>query len=620
MRKKWKENRSKLKINANHVILLGAALLLLMIFILGKMDEKTTESLMKEAFIILFICGYILLALVYFISKNITLRQHQRELLEMNGKLQEKIRILDSLESIFFSIFYVDLPKNRYESVFLAPWFPPNIETRGVYSEIVKELVEKTVVEEYRKNLKNVLEPDYIKKALNKEQLSEIKNSYYIDYQAIQRGEIKWRRLTVNVVDLDEEGNPKHLLILLQDVNEEKEKEHNYQVQILREARKAKHANEAKTEFLRRISHDIRTPINGIQGMVKMAQHCPNNKKKQEEYWGKVWTSSQFLLDLVNDVLDMSKLESGEIVLENRTFSLAEILEEVDLLLESQASQRKIQYITDGEEDTEMYLIGSPLHVRQILLNIGGNAIKYGKEGGYVKVKSRIIEREEDMVIYEFVCEDDGIGMSKEFQQKMFEPFVQEADDARTTYQGTGLGLSIVDKLVKKMKGTIEVISQKGLGTTFKITIPFEIDQAAEANDILCDEGVAYSLEGMKALLVEDNELNMEITEFMLKEQGMIVEKAWNGREAVKAFEKSEEGYFDVILMDVMMPVMNGMDAAREIRRLPRADVSSIPIIAITANAFSDDIEKSKEAGMNDHISKPIDEARLIDTMKKYGI
>lgn len=620
MRKKWKENRSKLKINANHVILLGAALLLLMIFILGKMDEKTTESLMKEAFIILFICGYILLALVYFISKNITLRQHQRELLEMNGKLQEKIRILDSLESIFFSIFYVDLPKNRYESVFLAPWFPQNIETRGVYSEIVKELVEKTVVEEYRKNLKNVLEPDYIKKALNKEQLSEIKNSYYIDYQAIQRGEIKWRRLTVNVVDLDEEGNPKHLLILLQDVNEEKEKEHNYQVQILREARKAKHANEAKTEFLRRISHDIRTPINGIQGMVKMAQHCPNNKKKQEEYWGKVWTSSQFLLDLVNDVLDMSKLESGEIVLENRTFSLAEILEEVDLLLESQASQRKIQYITDGEEDTEMYLIGSPLHVRQILLNIGGNAIKYGKEGGYVKVKSKIIEREEDMLIYEFVCEDDGIGMSKEFQQRMFEPFVQEADDARTTYQGTGLGLSIVDKLVKKMKGTIEVTSQKGLGTTFKITIPFEIDQAAEANDILCDEGAAYSLEGMKALLVEDNELNMEITEFMLKEQGMIVEKAWNGREAVKAFEKSEEGYFDVILMDVMMPVMNGMDAAREIRRLPRADASSIPIIAITANAFSDDIEKSKEAGMNDHISKPIDEARLIDTMKKYGI
>lgn len=620
MRKKWKENRSKLKINANHVILLGAVLLLLMVFILGKMDEKTTESLMKEAFIILFICGYILLALVYFISKNITLRQHQRELLEMNGKLQEKIRILDSLESIFFSIFYVDLPKNRYESVFLAPWFPQNIETRGVYSEIVKELVEKTVVEEYRKSLKSVLEPDYIKKALNKEQLSEIKNSYYIDYQAIQRGKIKWRRLTVNVVDLDEEGNPKHLLILLQDVNEEKEKEHKYQVQILREARKAKHANEAKTEFLRRISHDIRTPINGIQGMVKMAQHCPNNKKKQEEYWGKVWTSSQFLLDLVNDVLDMSKLESGEIVLENRTFSLAEILEEVDLLLESQASQRKIQYITDGEEDTEMYLIGSPLHVRQILLNIGGNAIKYGKEGGYVKVKSKIIEREEDMVIYEFICEDDGIGMSKEFQQKMFEPFVQEADDARTTYQGTGLGLSIVDKLVKKMKGTIEVISQKGLGTTFKITIPFEIDQAAEANDTLCDEGATYSLEGMKALLVEDNELNMEITEFMLKEQGMIVEKAWNGREAVKAFEKSEDGYFDVILMDVMMPVMNGMDAAREIRRLPRADASSIPIIAITANAFSDDIEKSKEAGMNDHISKPIDEARLSDTMKKYGI
>lgn len=618
MQKKWKDNISKLKINANHVILVGAALLLLMIFILGKMDEKTTESLMKEVFVILFICGYILLALVYFISKNITLRQHQRELLEMNGKLQEKIRILDSLESIFFSIFYVDLPKNRYESVFLAPWFPQNIESRGVYSEIVEELVEKTVVEEYRKNLKNVLEPDYIKKALNKEQLSEIKNSYYIDYQAIQKGEIKWRRLTVNVVDLDEEGNPKHLLILLQDVNEEKEKEHKYQVQILREARKAKHANEAKTEFLRRISHDIRTPINGIQGMVKMAQHCPNNKKKQEEYWGKVWTSSQFLLDLVNDVLDMSKLESGEIVLENRTFSLAEILEEVDLLLESQASQRKIQYITDGEEDTEMYLIGSPLHVRQILLNIGGNAIKYGKEGGYVKVKSKIIDREEDMVIYEFICEDDGIGMSKEFQQKMFEPFVQEADDARTTYQGTGLGLSIVDKLVKKMKGTIEVISQKGLGTTFKITIPFEIDQAAEANDIFCNEEKAYSLEGMKALLVEDNELNMEITEFMLKEQGMIVEKAWNGKEAVRAFEESKDGYFDVILMDIMMPVMNGMDAAREIRRLSRADAANIPIIAITANAFSDDIEKSKEAGMNDHISKPIDEARLIDTMKKY--
>lgn len=391
------------------------------------------------------------------------------------------------------------------------------------------------------------------------------------------------------------------------------------EMKLLEAVQKAQQANNAKTEFLRRISHDIRTPINGIQGMLKMAESCPEDIDKQEMIRNKIMKSSNFLLDLVNDVLDMSKLETDEIKLESKPFSLIDILQEVDELLELQAAERGINFNVYNGECKVQHLIGSPLHVRQILLNIGSNAVKYGRAGGCINVRINMLSATEDTVVYEFMCADDGIGMSEEFQKHMFEPFMQEADGARTKYQGTGLGLAIVKKLVEKMNGTIEVASKKNIGTTFKIAIPFFIDKDyIENDDAVQEKEENVSFEGINVLLVEDNEINMEISEFIMQELGAIVYKAWNGEEAVKAFEKSEVGFYDLILMDIMMPVMSGVDATRAIRKLDREDSKTVPIIAMTANAFSDDRKRNLEVGMNEHISKPIDEKKLIKAMSKY--
>ena len=398
---------------------------------------------------------------------------------------------------------------------------------------------------------------------------------------------------------------------------QEQEKDEKYKAELLRAAKKAEAANEAKTEFLQRMSHDIRTPINGICGMIDVADHYAEDMKKQTECRAKIKEASHLLLELINEVLDMSKLESDEVILEEIPFNLNSISEEILGVIEQMATEQNIRILWEEKEVTHWNLIGSPVHVKRILMNILSNAVKYNKENGYVYISCREIPSEQTaMTTLEFVCRDTGIGMTEAFQKRIFEPFAQEHAGSRTKFAGTGLGMPITKKLVEKMGGTISFESKEGTGTTFVIRIPFRIDTDRK-DRTETEEKTETSIQGLHVLLTEDNELNMEIAEFVLQNEGAVVTKAWNGQKAVDIFRKSRPGEFDAILMDIMMPVMNGYEAAKMIRSLDREDAKVIPIIAMTANAFIEDRMRAKEAGMDEHIAKPVDRKLLVKVINE---
>ena len=398
---------------------------------------------------------------------------------------------------------------------------------------------------------------------------------------------------------------------------QEQEKDEKYKAELLIAAKKAEAANEAKTEFLQRMSHDIRTPINGICGLVNMADHYADNMEKQAECRAKIKEASNLLLELVNDVLDMSKLESGEVLMEEIPFNLSSISREVLVVIEQVAAEQNIKIVWEKKEITHRDLIGSPGYVKRVMMNILSNALKYNRENGYIYISCiEIPSKQPEMTTMEFICRDTGIGMTEEFQKHIFEPFAQEHAGSRTKFAGTGLGMPISKKLIEKMGGTITFESAEGIGTTFVIRVPFKIDLDVDIREEQADVS-EKSIKGLHILLAEDNELNMEIAEFVLQNEGAEVSKAWNGEETVELFRKSESGEFDAILMDIMMPVMNGYEATKMIRSLDREDAKVIPIIAMTANAFTEDRLRAKEAGMNEHIAKPFDVKLLVKIIHK---
>ena len=391
----------------------------------------------------------------------------------------------------------------------------------------------------------------------------------------------------------------------------EQEKEKMHQEELLRAAKKAEAANIAKTEFLQRMSHDIRTPINGIIGMVEVGDHYSKDIEKQADCREKIRYASNTLLELVNEVLDMSKLESGEIVLEEVGFNIDQLSDETVVILEEVAKERNIQIVQEGRSITHPYLIGSPTHVKRVLMNVLSNAVKYNRDNGSIYISYKELESNKPgYSLFEFTCRDTGIGMSKEFQDKIFEPFAQEHMGNRSKYVGTGLGMPIAKSLVEKMGGTIEFTSQEGVGSQFVIRIPFKIDEEHKTEAV--KEATSASIEGLSVLLVEDNELNMEIAKFIIENEGANVTCATNGKEAVNIYKKSPE-FFDIILMDIMMPEMDGYEATKVIRSLD----SKIPIVAMTANAFTEDKIKAKKSGMNAHVAKPLDRDTLVQVVAK---
>jgi len=397
----------------------------------------------------------------------------------------------------------------------------------------------------------------------------------------------------------------------------EREREQEYQRNLLKAAEKAEAANQAKTEFLQRMSHDIRTPINGIRGMVDVGDYYYDDLKKQSECRNKIREASNILLELVNEVLDMSKLESGEIFLEEKPFNIDEVIQEVCDVVDQLAKERKIQVDMDLGQIQHMNLVGSAMHLKRLLMNVLSNAVKYNKDHGSIHLSCHELPSDQmETAAFEFISEDSGIGMSEDFQKHIYEPFTQEKKGGASKFGGTGLGMPITKKLVEKMGGNITFESESGIGTTFTITIPFKINAEVEQCEDT-QELSLHALDGFHILLVEDNELNMEIAEFSLQNAGAKITKAWNGQEAVEIFQASSIGDFDVILMDVMMPVMDGYEATKNIRSLSREDAKTIPIIAMTANAFSEDKIKAEEAGMNEHIAKPINMKLLLRIVSK---
>lgn len=394
------------------------------------------------------------------------------------------------------------------------------------------------------------------------------------------------------------------------------QQERDYGDKLAKAAREASSANSAKTEFLRRMSHDLRTPINGIRGMVEVGDANADDLQKQTECRSKIWTASGLLLDLANEALDMSRLESGQVDLNLVPINLVALNCEVRDILERQAEERLVTIISDQQTLNHPYARVSVTHLKRLLLNIAGNAVKYNRQGGYVRLVCREVEPAHGVPVYEYTIADNGIGMSEEFQQHLYEPFCREEQQVEGASSGTGLGAPIAKQLVELMGGTMNFTSVLGQGTTFTIRLPFEkCDRSEIPQAVRVDAGDGDALQGLRVLLVEDNDLNAEIAQFTLSRAGAVVTHAKDGESAVEAFAASAPHECDVVLMDIMMPGIDGLEATRRIRALDREDAATTPIIAVSANAFADDRRLSREAGMDAHLSKPVSSQELVEAL-----
>ena len=529
----------------------------------------------------------------------------ERETLEQS---QKRLRIINALSTAYSAIMLVQLEEKTVEVYCCSHGSYENYKS-ALTADAQLAQVQQFAAPVYQETLSAFIDITTLPQRLQ--------GHDFISYtwQTVQGS---WMMTIIVPQRRDDAGRIVAVLIANRDVTEEKQREQEAQRKLEKTAEDARRANAAKTDFLRRMSHDVRTPINGIQGMVEISRHCVGDEARQEECRQKILDASGFLLELVNNVLDMNKLESGEIQLEEVPFDLCSLVRDTNDIIAIQARECGVALQDQGVDAAHTHLLGSPVHLRQVLQNIASNAVKYTPEGGTVVLHCRELAAENGVADLEFTCADTGIGMSEEFQARAFEPFAQEDANARTAYSGTGLGLAITHELVERMGGTITFKSARGKGTTFTICLPLRIDAAASAPRPEKAAAQPGSVQGARVLLVEDNDLNMEIAQFVLESNGAVVTQAWNGREAVDLFAASSPGSFDVILMDVMMPVMGGLEAARTIRAMQRPDAATVPIFAMTANAFQDDIRRSRAAGMNEHLTKPLDAKALLAAIARY--
>ena len=448
-----------------------------------------------------------------------------------------------------------------------------------------------------------------------------------VEYCVVEENDsIRWVQKTVlmtQTVVLDEvtftEVPVVRAIVLLQDTTHMHAREEQEHARLQAAFDEMQTANRAKTNFLSRMSHDIRTPLNGIIGLLKIDEDHFDDRELVLENHKKMNIAAGHLLSLINDVLQMSKLEEGNIVLTHDYISLGELTHDIVSIIIERAVEAGVEldYEKGKSEIPYPYIYGSPLHLRQIFLNIYGNCIKYNRPGGKVTTVVEALGDRDGTCTYRWTISDTGIGMSQEFLEHIFDPFAQEKNDARSYYQGTGLGMTIVKGLIDQMQGTIEVTSKEGVGSTFVITIPFKIAPPPEQMPVQKTEEAA-DIHGLKLLLAEDNELNAEIAEMLLRDNGAEVTVVRDGQQALECFRESAPGTFDAILMDVMMPVMDGLSATRAIRSIPRTDAKKIPIIAMTANAFEEDAKRCLAAGMNAHLAKPFQVEQVISIIAQY--
>ena len=546
--------------------------------------------------------------------------QLKQSILENSGGYVDAL--LDSAQAAYS----VDLTNDRLEQVFLAPnwgFAEPDMQPPCSYTAFCRKhagSITEATLESYRL-------ADSSEKLLAR--FKGGANEVTIEFcETRSDGKLQWLQKVVLMSrdsqyrsDTQDELPIMRGIVLIKNTSAFHEQEQAEKRRLEQALRTADSESKAKTEFMNRMSHDFRTPINGILGMLSIISASNQDPAKTRQCLDKIKLSAKHLLDLVNDVLDMNKLSSGQAVLEQDEFDLLELADDVEALVSAQMLESGISHERYRENVQHAQLIGSDLRLRQIMLNLLSNAIKYNKPGGRVDTYITELSRNGDTALFEFKIVDTGIGMSQEFvSEHLFKPFTQEQNGARTRYRGTGLGMSIVKTLVDAMGGTISVQSTPDVGTEITFTLSFKVNDSAapRPENAAPAPQAAISLSGKRVLLVEDNDLNMEIAEFYLDTAGAAVIKAWNGKEAVKMFADSKPGTISLILMDLMMPVMDGYEATRAIRELDRPDASTVPIIAMTANAFDEDRKKSKAAGMNAHLAKPLDMQALLSAAGRF--
>ena len=532
-------------------------------------------------------------------------KQLQRALDE--AKLSNEI--IEAIAKSYQYISRIDISKNWFEEISNRAVENMNYKKSGEVTSGNRNACKKFVAEEYQEAFLKFADITTLPVRMKNEE------TIVMEYQMKDGNRHKLRFIEKK---RDKDGNLTHVLCAICSISDVKKKEQ----ELLQQVAEARKDAALKSRFLSNMSHDIRTPINGIIGMTELADRYPDNLEIQKKCREKLVESARHLVSMVNDILDMNKLETEQFVENDIPFNLAAVLNRVNTDQQMQAGKKKIDYVVDWKKSelNHMYLMGNPVYIEKLLTVITDNAVKFTKPGGNVSVWCREISEDDERAFYEFGCSDNGIGMSEEFAGHAFEMFSQENKTSRTQYEGTGLGLAIAKKITERLGGTIEIKSKKNCGTTVTMTIPFKtgVQNLMQYTENVNTESTEdIPLEGLHALIAEDNELNLEIAKLMLEEKGICVECAADGKEAVAKFEESEPGYYDVIFMDIMMPYMNGWDATRKIRTLQRPDADKIPIIAMSANAFAEDIINSHISGMNWHLTKPVDADKMMTALKE---
>lgn len=517
--------------------------------------------------------------------------------------------IIEAIARSYQYISRIDISKDWFEEISNRAAENMNYKKSGEVSSENRNTCKMFVAEEYQEAFLKFTDITTLPVRMKNEE------TIVMEYQ-MKDG--NWHKLRFIEKKRDKDGNLTHVLCAIRSISDVKKKEQ----ELLQQVAEARKDAALKSRFLSNMSHDIRTPINGIIGMTELADRYPDNPEIQKKCREKLVESARHLVSMVNDILDMNKLETEQFVENDIPFNLAAVLNRVNTDQQMQAGKKKIDYVVDWKKSelNHMYLMGNPVYIEKLLTVITDNAVKFTKPGGNVSVWCREISEDDERAFYEFGCSDNGIGMSEEFAGHAFEMFSQENKTSRTQYEGTGLGLAIAKKITERLGGTIKIKSKKGCGTTVIMTIPFKtgVQNLMQYTENVNTESTEdIPLEGLHALIAEDNELNLEIAKFMLEEKGICVECAADGKEAFEKFKESEPGYYDVIFMDIMMPYMNGWDATRKIRTLQRPDADKIPIIAMSANAFAEDIINSHISGMNWHLTKPVDADKLMTALKE---
>ena len=518
---------------------------------------------------------------------------------------------LAAISKIYCQVFRVNLVSGNYEEISTeSNGSSGHTRYAGEASRDFPAAVNRFVGEAYKASMTDFLALDTLP-----QRLSDV-DTVSAEFCS-QNG--KWIAARYIAERRDVAGAVTQVLFLLQHIDEQKRKELDYQKQLEETTREAQRANQAKTEFLRRMSHDIRTPLNGIIGLLKIDEAHFQDADLVLENHKKMTIAANHLLSLINDVLEMSKLEDGRTILTHEVISLVALTQDIRTIIAGRAVEAGI--IWDYEKGKSVipypypYIYGSPVHLRQIFLNIYGNCIKYNRPNGKITTIVDVVDEKDGVCTYRWTISDTGVGMSQEFLEHIFDPFAQEKKSARSVYQGTGLGMAIVKGLLDQMGGTISITSQEGVGSTFVIAIPFEIAPAPDTEQ-KPESPERTDIHGLRLLLAEDNELNAEIAEVLLEDCGALVSVVSDGKKALDLFRNSPKNTYDAILMDIMMPEMDGIAATKAIRNLDRPDAKTIPIVAMTANAFAEDVKRCRDAGMNAHVAKPIDMAILERTLK----